>query len=572
MMKRVLSMLYNRTSGINEAAFLLGIFTLLSQILGLLRDRIFAGTIGPGPILDVYYASFKVPDFLYVSLASLASVTVILPMLSQKFRDGADTDRENAHRFFNQIFTVFSFILIGFSIILFVCMPWVAKWIVPGFPPESLQNVIWMSRIMLLSPIIFGISTMIGSVTQMFQKFLIYALAPIMYNLGIILGVLVLYPTMGQTGLAIGVILGAALHLGIQIPLLFRQSFIPRLTFNVNWKEIKTIIKTSLPRTVGLSMSSFTAIILVAIISGFSPGTMSIFTFAYNLQSVPIGVIGISYSVASFPILVRLFQGNELEKFADTILQTLRKIIFWSLPIMALFIVLRAQIVRVLLGTGSFSWDDTRLTAAILAMFVFGIIAQSIVHVLVRAYYAAGNTWKPLIMNFLGEIITVGAAFGLLSIFANMEGFRHFFEHVLRIDGVAETRLTMVALAFTIGNIVNMILLGIIFHVNFKLFMNKNSLRKLLRSTGNAVLSAVVMGGVGYFVLNATATAFNQDRFAGILGQGIIAGVVGIIAGIIVLKLLRDQDLEELGKTIRGRFWKAKVVQDTVGTGVDTTA
>jgi putative peptidoglycan lipid II flippase len=569
MMKRVLLMLYKRTSGINEAAFLLGIFTLISQILGLVRDRIFAGTIGPGPILDAYYASFKVPDFLYVSLASLASVTVILPMLSQKFRDGASDNRKSAHVFFNQIFTVFSFTLFSVSIILFICMPWVAKLIVPGFPPESLHNVIWMSRIMLLSPIIFGISTMIGSVTQMFQKFLIYALAPIMYNAGIIVGALVLYPLMGQIGLALGVILGAALHLGIQVPLLLQESFVPKFTFTINWKEIKNIIKTSLPRTVGLSMSSFTAIILVAIISGFSPGTMSIFTFAFNLQSVPIGVIGISYSVASFPILVRFFQENELEKFTTTILQTLRKIIFWSLPIMALFIVLRAQIVRVLLGTGSFSWNDTRLTAGVLALFVFGIIAQSIVHVLVRAYYAAGNTWKPLIMNFLGEVITIGAAYGLLALFAHMDGFRNFFEHVLRLEGVAETRLTMVALAFTIGNVLNMILLGIIFHVNFKLFVNKTAHKTLIRSTCNAVLSATVMGGVGYYILNATALWFNQDRFWGILGQGAVAGIFGLGAGIIVLKLLRDQDLNEFIKTIKGRFWKAKVVQDTVGTGVD---
>ncbi len=569
MMKRVFLMFYNRTSGINEAAFLLGFFTLLSQVLGLVRDRIFASTIGPGPILDAYYASFKIPDFLYVSLASLASVTVILPMLSQKFKEGSAEERSAAHQFFNQIFSVFSTVLVVVSILLFIGMPWVAKLVVPGFPPESLHQVIWMSRVMLLSPIIFGISTMIGSVTQMFQKFFIYALAPILYNLGIIIGALWLYPMIGPLGLALGVILGACLHLSIQIPLLVHESFVPKFVRKINWSEIKSIIKTSLPRTVGLSMSSFTAIMLVSIISSFSAGTMSIFSFAFNLQSVPIGVIGISYSVASFPLLVRFFQNNEFDKFVDMIIQTLRKIIFWSLPIMALFIVLRAQIVRVLLGGGSFSWNDTRLTAGVLALFVFGIVAQSIVHVLVRAYYASGNTWKPLIMNFLGEIITVISAFVLIALFDHIAGFRHFFESVLRLEGVAETRLTMVALAFTIGNVLNMLLLGIIFWKNFKKYFEMSSVRKLMITTRDAIISAIVMGVVGYWILQVLATIITQDRLWGVLLQGLIAGILGIITGGCVLKLLKNPDIDDFLGSITTRFWKAKVVQDTVGTGVD---
>lgn len=562
-------MFYNRTSGINEAAFLLGFFTLLSQVLGLVRDRIFASNIGPGPILDAYYASFKIPDFLYVSLASLASVTVILPMLSQKFREGSKEDRTIAHQFFNQIFTVFSVVLVVVSILLFITMPWVAKFVVPGFPPESLHNVIWMSRVMLLSPIIFGISTMIGSVTQMFQKFMIYALAPILYNLGIIIGALWLYPMMGSLGLALGVIMGACLHLSIQMPLLIHESFVPKFVRKINWSEIKSIIKTSLPRTVGLSMSSFTAIMLVSIISSFSAGTMSIFSFAFNLQSVPIGVIGISYSVASFPLLVRFFQNNEFNKFVDMIIQTLRKIIFWSLPIMALFIVLRAQIVRVLLGGGSFSWNDTRLTAGVLALFVFGIVAQSIVHVLVRAYYASGNTWKPLIMNFLGEIITIISAFVLIALFDNVLAFRHFFEVTLRLEGVAETRLTMVALAFTIGNILNMVLLGFIFCRNFKQYLEKSSVRKLMITTRDAIISAIVMGVVGYWILQILANVITQDRLWGVLLQGLIAGILGIITGGCVLKILKNPDIDDFLGSITSRFWKAKVIQDTVGTGID---
>ena len=256
-------------------------------------------------------------------------------------------------------------------------------------------------------------------------------------------------------------------------------------------------------------------------------------------------------------------------KFVDMITQTLRKIIFWSLPIMALFIVLRAQIVRVLLGGGSFSWNDTRLTAGVLALFVFGIVAQSIVHVLVRAYYASGNTWKPLIMNFLGEIITVISAFVLIGLFDKVTGFRNFFETVLRLEGVAETRLTMVALAFTIGNILNMILLGSIFYKNFKQHFEMSSVRKLMITTRDAIIAAIVMGVVGYWVLQMLANVITQDRLWGVLVQGLVAGILGIITGGCVLKLLKNPDIDDFLGTITRRFWKAKVIQDTVGTGVD---
>ncbi len=562
MIRRVLLMFYNRTSGINEAAFLLGFFTLLSQILGLVRDRIFASTIGPGPILDAYYASFKIPDFLYVSLASLASVTVILPLLSQKFGEGSDHERSTARHFFSQLFTVFAAALVGMSVLLFIFMPFVAHLVVPGFPAKELNLVVWMSRIMLLSPIIFGISTMIGSVTQMFRKFLIFALAPIMYNMGIILGALLLYPMFGPIGLAVGVTLGAVLHLSIQIPVLIQESFVPKFVKKIDWSEIKSIVKISLPRTVGLSMSSFTAIILAAIISGFSPGTMSIFSFAYNLQSVPIGVIGISYSVASFPILVTLFHKKEFSKFSGTIIETMRKIVFWSLPIMAMFVVLRAQIVRVLLGGGSFSWNDTRLTAAVLAMFVLGIVAQSIVHVLVRAYYAAGNTWKPLIMNFLGEVITVVAAFALLAFFAHAPGFRNTVESMLRINDVAETRLTMVALAFTIGNILNLVLLVWIFWKNFGDSFEKSYMQKFWKTTGHSLFASIVMGVASYITLQLLAPILDLDRFFGIFQQGVITGLVGVFFGVIVLKMLKNQELEDFIQVVSRKFWKTPVVQE----------
>ena len=159
---------------------------------------------------------------------------------------------------------------------------------------------------MLLSPILFGLSNLFSTITQVFKKFFVYALAPVLYNIGILVGVLFLYPLWGLTGLAFGVILGAFLHMIIQLPVVVRHGFFPTFSFNIDWKSIWSMIRLSLPRTLGLSFHSFVFIVLIALASNISEGSVSILRFSFNLQSVPLALIGLSYSVAAFPILAEI--------------------------------------------------------------------------------------------------------------------------------------------------------------------------------------------------------------------------------------------------------------------------
>ena len=558
MMKRVFLMLYNRTSGINEAAFLLGVFTLVSQILGLIRDRLLATYLGAGTHLDVYYAAFKIPDFLFVSVATLASITVLLPYLSAKYGNGDDHHYKNARKFLDQVFTVLLGFLILVSIIIFILMPWLAKLIAPGFNNEEIHTLITLSRLMLVQPIIIGVSNMLSSVTQMFKKFLVTALSPVMYNIGIIIGIVAIYPFLGVTGLAIGVVIGAILHLAIQIPTLIQIGFLPRFTTAISFSELASIVKTSVPRTIGLSMSSFTALILTSIASTLDTGSISIFNLTNNMLNVPIGVVAISYSVASFPMLVKYFYDKEREKFAEYIFHATRKIIFWSVPITVLFIILRAQIVRVILGSHSFTWNDTRLAAACLALFMIGLVAQSLVHLFVRGYYAAGNTKKPLLMNFLGEILTIGLAFVFIAMFNYIPEFTHFFTSVLRLDGVTNITLLALPLAFSIGNIFNYFTLVTVFKKDFP----ESNAFPIIRSTLQTITASLCMGVVVYGFLNLSATYVNQDRFWGIFSQGLLSGVVGIVVFVIVMTLFKNQDMGDFLGTFKKKFWKANVIID----------
>lgn len=558
MMKRVFLMLYNRTSGINEAAFLLGIFTLISQVLGLVRDRLLATYLGAGTHLDVYYAAFKIPDFLFVSVATLASITVLLPYLSAKYGNGDEHHYQNARKFLDQVFTVLLSFLVFVSIIIFILMPWLAKLTAPGFSSDEIHTLTMLSRLMLLQPIIIGISNMLSSVTQMFKKFLVTAFSPVAYNIGIIIGIVVLYPICGITGLAIGVVIGALLHLAIQIPTLIQIGFTPRLTTSIRFSELTSIIKTSIPRTIGLSMSSFTALILTSIASTLDTGSISIFNLTNNMLNVPIGVVAISYSVASFPTLVKYFYDGHREKFTEFILHAARKIIFWSVPIMVLFIILRAQIVRVILGSHSFTWNDTRLAAACLALFMIGLVAQSLVHLFVRGYYAAGNTKKPLIMNFLGEIVTIGLAFVFLGVFKYIPITLDFFSTVLRLDGVSNLNLLALPLAFSIGNIFNYFALVLVFKKDFP----ESNAFPIIRSTLQTISASLCMGVVVYGFLNLSAPFINQDRFWGIFTQGLLSGVVGIVVFVIVMTLFKNKDMDDFLGTFKKKFWKADVIID----------
>ena len=228
-MEKILRIFTKESGSISQAALFLGSFTLLSQILALFRDRSIAHFIGPSPSLDAYYAAFRVPDLIFISVASLASITVIIPFLTGKMQGDQVTD--SARKFLNDVFTVFLGLMIFTALLAFLFMPKLVLLISPGLASFYQAKVILLSRIMLLSPILLGLSNLFGAVTQLFRKFFIYSISPVFYNVGIIIGILFFYPIFGITGLAFGVVLGALLHFAIQIFAVRGSGFTPKFSF-----------------------------------------------------------------------------------------------------------------------------------------------------------------------------------------------------------------------------------------------------------------------------------------------------------------------------------------------------
>jgi putative peptidoglycan lipid II flippase len=416
-------------SGLHEAAYILATFAILSQILALFRDKLFALFFGAGDMLDVYYSAFRIPDLLFVSIGSIVSASILLPYLMSHFEKG----KEDGNRFADQIFTVFFSLIIVFGIVVFFFAPRLVEWLLPGFRYDPhLNDLITMTRIMLLSPVLLGLSNLYSSLTQMNHRFLLYALSPILYNISIILGVVILYPIMGITGLAIGVVIGAFLHLFVQVPYMKREGLVPSFTLSIEWKKIGRIFANALPRMVTLSSSQLATFFLVSLASLMAVGSISVFTLAFNLQSVPLTIIGASYTSAVFPSLSRLIVQGKRQEFLEKIIASAQHIIFWSVPLMILFVVLRAQIVRVIYGAGAFDWNDTKLTAAVLALFVISTVAQSLILLFVRSYYAEGKTAQPLLISIISGALIAIFGYLFVKIFFLFPMFKFFVESLLQ--------------------------------------------------------------------------------------------------------------------------------------------
>lgn len=552
-MEKILKIFTKESGSVNQAAFLLGLLAFLSQILGLFRDRSIAYFIGPSPQLDAYYAAFRVPDLVFVCIASLASITVLIPFLSSRM-PGRKVTKE-AQKFLGDVFSVFLGLMVFVAIILFFLMPRLIFFIAPGFTPYYQGQVILLSRIMLLSPILMGLSNLFGAITQLFHKFFIFSLSPILYNFGIIVGVIFFYPVFGIYGVALGVVLGAFMHFGVQAFASHGCGFSPKLSFSIDFNEVKRVALTSLPRTLGLAFNNIAEISVTAFASFLAAGSISVFNFSYNLQSVPLSIIGVSYAVAAFPTLAQSVSEGRHDLFKEHLKSAARSIVFWSTLATFLFIVLRAQVVRVILGSGSFSWNDTRLVAACLAIFSVSVLAQGMIALISRAYYARGETKRPLVINLICSMSIIFFAYLFLKIFENFDFFRYFIESLLKVDGIPGTEVLMLPLAYSTGTILNFILHWIFVKKDFmpkELFIAKTFFQSLGAS--------FFMGLVTYLSLNILSPIFGTTTFMGVFLQGFISGILGIIVAVIVLYLLKNEELKELIDTLSTRFWRAKIV------------
>lgn len=533
----------------HAAALILGAAALLSKLLGLVRDRLLAARFGAGDTLDVYYAAFQIPDILFTVFLVGAASAAVLPVFIGYERRGPAA----AAAFVSNLLTVFGVLALIAAAAAAAFAPWLAAFVAPGFGAVKLAAVVGLTRLLLFNTVFLGIAGILSSVLQARRRFFVFALPPIVYNLGIIAGIQFAVPVFGLSGLAYGVLAGGVLQVLIQLPAFSAMRFSFRLRFDLAEAGLRRVAATSLPRVSALVMSQLTLVALAAIASFLAAGSISVFKFASNLLYVPVGLFGIPWALAVFPKLSDASLAREGEAFRGHVLLGVRNILFWTLPAAAMAVVLRAHIVRVVLGSGAFDWEDTRLVAAALAALALAIVSESILPLFLRAFYALGRTREPLLWDVVGSLFTVLSALGLLALASVRPDLLDLGAAALRIGDLPHPEIVAIASAFTLGSLLNVFLLG--------RALRRAALRELgvmLSFGGNALpamgMAALAAGVAAYAALLPFPALIATNTLVGIFIQGAAAGAAGLIVYAAVLAWQKNPEMLAIIQSFQQRL------------------
>jgi putative peptidoglycan lipid II flippase len=571
-MAKFKDILSKKIDSITVAAALVALSSLASRLLGVVRDRILAGQFGAGATLDIYYAAFRIPDLIFNLIVLGALSAGFIPIFTSLLKGGEATtegressaeikarsnnqeeslqsatsglntasEEDNLEKDNNEAWrlanNVLNFLLLGLfvlSAVGIIFAPALTRIIAPGFDSESQALTAVLTRIMFLSPIFLGLSGIFGGILQSFKRFLVYSLAPIFYNVGIIIGALYLVPRLGVAGLAWGVVLGAFLHMVVQWPSVCRLGFRYKFLLQARDVAVRRLGRMMVPRTLSLAISQINLVVITILASRLSSGSLAVFNFANNLQSFPIGIFGVSFAIAAFPSLAA--SAFNRERLTADFSKTIRQILFFIVPATVLIIALRAQIIRVVLGTGNFDWNDTILTMNTLGYFVISLFAQATIPLLVRVFYARENSATPF---YLG-LVTVAANIVLSLILGPLMG----------VAGLA--------LAFSIANIINFILLWICLSFS----IGALDLGRILISVFKFSISAVAAGGAAQIMKVIVWPFIDMTKFSGVFIQLVAAGLAGILVYALFCFLFRSEELFGFLAAARRRlpFKKVKV-------------
>jgi putative peptidoglycan lipid II flippase len=528
-----------------SAAFVITASGLASRLLGLVRDRMLASRFGAGDTMDVYYAAFRIPDLIYnfivLGALSAAFIPVFSSLISKKKNGGENSEEElknneEAQNLVNGMLNISIFFIIILSLVLAIFAPVLMNFITPGFSPEKNNLVVMFTRIMFLSPLFLGISGIFGGVLTSFRRFVIYSLAPILYNLGIIFGILFFVDFWGPIGLAWGVVLGAVLHMLIQYPAVRNLGFRYKYIFWESFKnsQVRKVFLLMIPRIMGISISQINLFVITIFASTLAGGSLAIFNFAQNLQSVALGIFGVSFAIAVFPVLSSLAAQEERGKFIDTFSSTFRQIIFFVVPMSVFIFVLRAQIVRVVLGSGKFDWEDTILTFECLGIFVISLFAQSTIPLLARAFYALRDTKNPFFIALAAEAVNILLVLALINRF--------------EIIGLA--------IAFSVTSVLQMVLLFIFLHKKLKNLDEKN----IAISFGKVLLASALAGGAIQLVKTKVAMMLDIDTFIGIFLQLSLSSIVGVVIFSLTSYAVKLEEFFNFKNSLTRKIFRAKKV------------
>lgn len=544
MVKNLFSLLYSRQTSILSGAAVIMATVLLSKVLGLIRDRLLAHVFTPDKI-DIFWSAFGLPDLIFQIVILGALSVAFIPVFTEHLeKKGKSETLEMARATLNAFFCIF---LVAAVLIFIFAQPLVSLFIAPGYSLDRQLQVVSLTRIMLFGQIILVFGAFFTGILHSFQRFLIAAFAPVLYNLGIILGIVFLSASEGIKGASYGVIIGAVLHSAVQLPLVYALGFRFKFPIKLFHKGVKEIMQLMSIRTLGLAAEQINEKVGIALASLAAVGSVTYLTFAQHLQVVPIGLFGATLAQAALPVLSSERSRGRLEEFKVTLLTTMHQILFLTLPATAILIVIRIPVVRLVFGASQFNWEATVLTGLTVANLAIGLSAQSISLLLVRGFYAMKDTKTPVVVSLLVVTLNIALSF--------------YFIKVLKMD------VWSIGLANSISALLSSILLFWTLH--FK--VGKFELSKVLVPLAKMLMATVIMGVALYVPIKLLdQVIFDTTRTINLLILTGISSVFALSVYVILVWFMKVRELStyvELLKKIgsfQSKLKSKEILQESV--------
>lgn len=505
------------------AAFIISFSYFLSRVLGLVRDRLLASNFGVSPQTDAYTAAFRIPDLLFTLIVSGAFAVSFIPVFIGYLENKKEAE---AWRVANSILNILLVATGAACLLAFIFAGPLVTFLTPGFDAYRHDLTVTITRIMLVTPIFFVISSIFGAIQQSFNRFLIYALSSLFYNLGIIIGILFFSDLFGANpiyGVAFGVVAGTALQAVLQFFGVIGIGFKYRPVFDYKNKGVIRIIKLMIPRSLDLAIDQVNWIIQTAIASSLSAGSMASYYYANNLKNVPVVLFGAAMSTAFFPNLVRAANSKDKSKLPSAIVRDLSLLMFLVIPSAMIAFVMRGYIVRILFGFA----DQT--TADTLGWLAGSIVAQSLFFMVARFFYALEDTKTPLFVS-LGTIAFNVAISIPLSRLYGVSGLGL----ALSISGFVELIILLVLLKFKMGNY---------------------GLKSIIKSGIKITLASATMGVVMYLMIRYFfPLQKGETGFFRLAPEFVLISLAGLIIYILASKSLRVPEVGTVTRIIKRRI------------------
>jgi putative peptidoglycan lipid II flippase len=394
-----------RAAGVVMAAF------VASRLFGLARDMVIAAQLGTSDAADAYLAAFRIPDLIFALIAGGALASAFIPTFASYL---ARDDREGAWRLASGVINLLLVATSAAAALAALFAPALIYALVPGFGPEKHTLTVSLVRVMLICPVVFGVSGLVMGILNAQQQFLLPGLAPSAYNIGIILGAWLLIPMIGPIGAAIGAVAGALLHLLVQLPGLVRCKMRYTPMLSLRDPGVRQVLWLMGPRVFGLAVVQINFLVEANLASRLGTGAVAALNYAFRVMLLPQGVFAQSVATAAFPTFAEQAARGQKDAMREALAATLRAIFFVAIPAAVGLLVLRVPLVQALFERGKFQDTSTEAVALALMFYAPGLVAHSGIEIATRAFYALHDTRTPVYIGMAAMMANVVFSLSLI--------------------------------------------------------------------------------------------------------------------------------------------------------------